>query len=285
MKRIQIVLVFIFLFFSTNAQLLWEISGNGLKNSSYIFATHPYVTINYLSYNSDLIKYFRQTQKVLCEFESGDFDGLKIIQRNAFIQSGKSIISILRGDDFEKVNEFFSQQAGFSLESVAMLKPQYIMSLYHERLARTIPENSDGIFSDAWFQWYAAENNKPVKGLESIETYLNYQTDTSSIETQTECILRTVNNSEAHQADFFRQIAFYKNGEIDSLLYTKHEKANTNYSISDRNQKRVLVIENELKQQSCFITVDAKSLTGEAGLLKKLINQGYLVSPVKLKSK
>ncbi|MBN2764836.1 MAG: TraB/GumN family protein [Paludibacteraceae bacterium] len=263
------------------AQLLWKISGKGLKNSSYIFATHPYVANTFLNNSDDLIKYFKQTKKVVCEFESGDFEGLKTIQENAFLSSGKSVISSINKDDFEIAATFFTQQAGFSLESVAALKPQYITALYHEQLARSIPGNSDGIFSDAWFQWYAAENNKAISGLESIEVYLKYENDTNSLEKQSARIIEMAKGHKAHKTEFIRQIELYKNGQTDSLYYSKSLTGSICFDMSERNQKRALVIENEAREHSCFITVDAKSLPGEAGLLNILKSKGFTITAVK----
>ena len=42
MKRIIILIFSLVIFFNIRAQLLWEISGNGLSKPSYMFGTHHF---------------------------------------------------------------------------------------------------------------------------------------------------------------------------------------------------------------------------------------------------
>lgn len=276
MKKTFLIITTLLIMNNLQAQHLWKISKGGLKNSSYIFATHPYVSSTFLDYKSDVFKYFNQTGKVLGEFDSQDFEGLKVIQQNAFLAGKKSLKFFMSEEDFRFADTFLSENAGFTLESVALLKPQFVLALYKEQLARTFPYNKDGIFLDAWFQWYASEKGKAVGGLENLGEYLKYSIDTTSIEKQVGEMLNVMKKNEAFKQLFTAEINEYKTGNIQALSQNDN-------ALYERNKKRAAVIENEIQKTSCFITVNAASLTGEHGLLKTLESKGFTVTTVELK--
>ena len=120
MKKTFLIITTLLILNNLQAQHLWKISNGGLKKSSYIFATHPYVSSTFLDYKSDVFKYFNQTGKVLGEFDSQDFEGLKVIQQNAFLAGKKSLKFFMSEEDFRFADTFLSENAGFTLESVAL---------------------------------------------------------------------------------------------------------------------------------------------------------------------
>lgn len=283
MKKIIFTLVAFVILSSLQAQHLWKISGNRLKKPSYIFATHPYVSSTFLDNKSDVFKYFKQTNKILGEFNSQDFEGLKVIQQNAFLSGKRTLQMYMNEDDFKFANAFLMQHAGFTLESVSLLKPQFVLALYYEQLARTLPENKEGLFLDAWFQWYAGEKGKVVGGLESIEEYLTYSIDTISIEKQTQKMLGIMKGNDAFKTNFRTQINEYKTGKMEDLYQDDNVNFLNNTVSAQRNLQRANVIENEIYNTTCFITINTASLQGENGLLKILESKGFKVSALELK--
>lgn len=276
MKNIIFIIIALVTTTSLQAQHLWKISNGGLKKPSYIFATHPYVSSNFLDSKSDVFKYFNQTTKVLGEFDSKDFEGIKVIQQNAFLDGKKSLKFFMSEEDFRLADTFLSENAGFTLESVALLKPQFVLELYYEQVARTLAENKDCIFLDAWFQWYASEKGKSVGGLESLGEYLKYSNDTTSITEQVDKMLNVMKKNDAFKQLFSTEIDEYKTGNVKALS----QKSNALY---ERNKQRAAVIDNEIRKTTCFITINAATLTGEHGLLKVLESKGFTVTAVELK--
>jgi hypothetical protein len=110
MKNIIFIIIALVTTTSLQAQHLWKISNGGLKKPSYIFATHPYVSSNFLDSKSDVFKYFNQTTKVLGEFDSKDFEGIKVIQQNAFLAGKKSLKFFMSEEDFRFADTFLSEK-------------------------------------------------------------------------------------------------------------------------------------------------------------------------------
>ena len=89
-------------------------------------------------------------------------------------------------------------------------------------------------------------------------------------------MLNVMKKNEAFKQLFTAEINEYKTGNIQALSQNDN-------ALYERNKKRATVIENEIQKTSCFITVNAATLTGENGLLKTLESKGYTVTAVELK--
>ena len=89
-------------------------------------------------------------------------------------------------------------------------------------------------------------------------------------------MLNVMKKNEAFKQLFTAEINEYKTGNIHALSQNDN-------ALYERNKKRATVIENEIQKTSCFITVNAATLTGENGLLKTLESKGYTVTAVELK--
>lgn len=68
MKKLLSFVILFLLLLPANAQLLWKISGNGLKKSSYLFGTHHLVPISFLDSIPKVYKCFNRSEVVVSEF-------------------------------------------------------------------------------------------------------------------------------------------------------------------------------------------------------------------------
>ena len=67
MKRILTLLALSLLCLTSNAQLVWKISGNGIKNPSYILGTHHGCPFNYCDSIPGLMKAFDKVDHIIGE--------------------------------------------------------------------------------------------------------------------------------------------------------------------------------------------------------------------------
>ena len=79
MKRIIFSFLFFCFIFGLQAQLLWKISGNKLKQPSYLFGTHHLVTSDYLDSIPNIYKSFNSTNVVVGEMLMNDIDAAQKI--------------------------------------------------------------------------------------------------------------------------------------------------------------------------------------------------------------
>ena len=73
MKRILTILALSLLCLISNAQLLWKISGNGIKEPSYILGTHHGCPFTYCDSIPGLMKVHAQVDNVIGEINMIEF--------------------------------------------------------------------------------------------------------------------------------------------------------------------------------------------------------------------
>ena len=73
MKRILTILALSLLCLTSNAQLLWKISGNGIKEPSYILGTHHGCPFTYCDSIPGLMKVHAQVDNVIGEINMIEF--------------------------------------------------------------------------------------------------------------------------------------------------------------------------------------------------------------------
>lgn len=65
---------------SANAQLLWKISGNGLKQPSYVFGTHHFAPLNIVDSIPQLLTTLRSIDQVCGEIVMDDMQTPAVMQ-------------------------------------------------------------------------------------------------------------------------------------------------------------------------------------------------------------
>jgi len=110
-----ITCLFTALGFSQNGNsLLWEISGNGLKEPSYIYGTIHFICEDDYSINEKVKKAVANADVFVAEWNFGNVDNLKEFQ-NAY----KSTIPLkerLSANEYEKFVDVFNQNSKFLFE-------------------------------------------------------------------------------------------------------------------------------------------------------------------------
>ncbi len=90
MKKKLLLCLFLTLPLLGNAQLLWEISGNHLKQKSYLFGSHHLVPISFLDSIKGIYPAFNSCENVVGEIILDDPSVIKKLQQAAVITTGKT---------------------------------------------------------------------------------------------------------------------------------------------------------------------------------------------------
>ena len=175
MKRYLIGLIVIIFGFSTiQAQLLWEISGNHLKQKSYLFATHHLVPISILDSVPGVYKAFNRTQCVVGEIVANDPTMINKMTEAAQIPSYTSISNLLSPEEYHQVDSALQAVAKLNLSALERLKPAMISNIYVMSLYNTVyPKENQDWQLDSFFQQIAEKKQIPIVGLESIDKQID----------------------------------------------------------------------------------------------------------------
>ena len=280
---------FLMLFFSctvalAHAQkensLLWEISGNGLQQPSYLYGTiHLICKDDY--FMSNVVKQkFSSAQQVFLEMDMDDPKMQMKMMKLAALPSGQSLKKIF-GDSFPMVDSFFKEKAGMGLIVFNGFKPMMVMSMLTlKMLPCTETESYENNFIAL-----AKEQKKDIQGLETIEDQMQvFDNIPDSIEAAN--IIKMVKEFNEQSKQFADMVKVYKQQNIQELFQQIHSSPDLMNAQDDlltkRNKNWIPVMENAMKQGSGFFAVGAGHLGGDIGLITLLRKAGYKVTPVKL---
>lgn len=229
-------------------ELLWEISGNGLKEKSYLFGS------------------LHSNDKRLFNLSDSTYFALNAV--------GKIV---LETDVFYIFDEWDTRQEDVKVFYDNEGNP-YTSS---KESTKTLYGDEDGMpqFLDAYFQQYCYNAGKKFDFLESVDYQLNIFSEIPSPKLKNisiETFLATKDN----------MVDLYLKGDIYAL--SEMLKVNLSVYpglyqklITDRNINMVNKLDSLLKNETLFCAVGAGHLAGGQGMINLLRSKGYKVRQVK----
>ena len=285
MKKILCFLALCLGFFSTSTSqeleksLLWEISGNGLKESSFLYGT-IHMTCD-ASLDDDVKKAMKETKLLVLELDMDDPSMQMNMMKGLYMKDGKTIKDFVTEDDYKTISKFVKEELGMPLEALANIKPFFISAMFYPKLLGC-PVQS---YEEALMK-VAHEQNEEVLGLETIEEQLHVF-DEIPYEDQAADLLRSAKDSLAYDKESFaKMIKLYDSEDIEALDEMMKDDKNLSTSkhrdkmLDNRNKNWISKIEAFSKKQPTFFGVGAGHLAGENGVIKLLRKAGYTVKAV-----
>jgi uncharacterized protein YbaP (TraB family) len=284
MKRNFIILVLIIISATSYGQLVWKISGNGLKKTSYIFASHPLIPVIYLDSVPGLYKAFNECGTVISEINLNTIDATNRLQQAATIPGKKYMSDYLSKDTFDLVDKELRDNLKIGLKEMSAMRPELILEFYKQELFKQLTGISDDAQSDSYFQQIAEEKGKKVIGLESIESYVKSLIANRSVQSEAKILAQRVMHKDELSKELLSINNLYRKGKINDLYLLSVKDRYTANSENDYNSKQVADWIKQLPaiiyNKSCFITLDVKYIAGPEGLIERLQKMGFKVRPV-----
>ena len=289
MKKTILLFITVIIAVSTiQAQLLWKITGNGLKHPSYLFGTHHLIPIQFLDSVPGLFKAFNESETVVGEMVLNNLDASVKIQQAAIMPNHKKISDLLTEQEYKFVDNELKTTLKFGLKEVSIMNPSLILTMYEMEKYKKLTGFSDDKQSDSYFQLVAMEKEKKVLGLETIEQQIALLFGNGSLERQAKVLVESMRKKDDMLKEMISLNKLYKAGKLNDLhLLSKGKGAITDMTdeefrrmADDRNADWITKLPKMLKESSCFIAVGALHLPGQNGLLKLLEKEGYKLSPV-----
>ena len=146
MKRILTILALSLMCITSNAQLVWKISGNGIKKPSYILGTHHGCPFTYCDSIPGLMKAFDKVDNIIGEINMIELaemspERMQKMQAMMMMPADTSLLSLFSTEEAAKVNEWLGKKMGASLEMLSVMKPMTIMvTVQNKEMMEVIPE-------------------------------------------------------------------------------------------------------------------------------------------------
>ncbi len=281
MKKFYFVLILCLVAHLSQAQLLWEISGNGLEQPSYLFGTIHMIPKNDYFFTDAMQKAFDSSEQLVLEadmFNLSLADKLKLAGE-MFLPQGTTLQDYMEAERYAAMRQLFADSLGIKAKKLdkkySRIKPFFLSALLLQEYVgktRTYEEELNQA---------AKKQGMLVQGLETV-AYQMGLANSLSIEEQLEGM-----DDMASYRQYASLVAAYKQQDLNQLLQLSEEEYESEAGqafmadfVHTRNADWVPKIEAFIKDRPTFIAVGALHLPGEKGVLDLLKGQGYTVKPL-----
>jgi uncharacterized protein YbaP (TraB family) len=253
--------------------LLWEVSGNGLAKSSYLYGTiHMICEADYFV-SEKTKKALDAADQLVLEVNLSDEKELANMQQLAL---GKEPLDKkLTPEQLSTLDGILKESTGMNIQQVNSLSLVSVMSLIFMKTFGC----ADLKFYELEFIKQAKKRPMEIGGLESIKSqfeilenaYTNDEMIVMLEEAVKEGASPLVGNYKSENIE-----AIFKNTTSEKLMNQRNRMA----MLDTRNGNWVKQMPELMKKQSVFFAVGAAHLAGEEGVINLLRKAGYKVKPV-----
>lgn len=284
MKKIFISFLTLLTGFSFSQELekslLWKISGNGLKEPSYLFGT-IHATCN-AKLDENTLKALDETKQLFLELDMDDKSMQMQMLKHMKMNDGTKLSTLLTAEEFKIVDDFLKKNMNMSAKTFDTFKPFMVSTML-------LPKLLDCEFQsvESELMKVTKEQEEEVFGLEKMEDQMKVF-DAIPYKTQAEELLKTAKGDLSNEKDEFKKmLVIYEEKDIEGMLKMMNESDNKITSenqdvlLNDRNKNWIPIIIQTIKDKPTFFGVGAGHLAGEEGVIKLLLKQGFKVEAVK----
>ena len=269
--------------------ILWEISGNNLKKPSYLFGTFHLLNQDYLASLKGWQDKFNQTNVVVGEIVM-DSSKMQLLI-SSMMMTDNTLDKLLSPDEYSKTAAFLKDVSGLDLQMFNTFKPGALSAfLTIMAWAKSNPGayNPQKVGMDIHFQSLGKQQNKELKGLETMEQQSQLLFDNISIERQIEMLVAMVEDKDKTISEISKMDRCYRAQDLICLqesMYSKEwnfTEEDMNRLIHDRNKAWIPQLVTIMEKDPAFIAVGAGHLPGKEGVINLLRDKGYKVKMVEM---
>jgi uncharacterized protein len=263
-----------------NNTLLWEVSGNGLQHSSFLFGTFHLMCKEDIHFSNQLKEAIKASDEIYMELDMDDPSTLLGGMLYMNMKDGKKLADLYTPEEYKKLQTYFNDSLHTPIMLLQRAKPYFLVALLYPKMMNC---SSPAGVEEGLLQ-IAKEDKKEIKGLETVEFQASVF-DSIPYEWQAKELLKNIDSFSINKKEFDDMISLYKSQQLDSMqsMLIKSEFGSEQYEdllLNDRNKKWVKELKEIMKKESVFVAVGAGHLTGEQGLISLLKKEGFKVEPL-----
>jgi hypothetical protein len=271
-----------------NPGVFYAVTGNGLKDTSYLFGTYHLIKSSYLDDKPAVQYAFSRAKGVVVEVI---IDSSQLADANAMsLLKEKKLTDLLDKNFSDSLDTELKQQIGAGIDQFNVLKPMTVMlTLSMVQLMKDNRELMDkytGSPLDVSFADKGRENGKTITPMETILEQMELLFNRISDEKQAETLKLFIRNKTENVRLGNELLKAYFNNDL-AAMYKIYEdgisiSGDMDYLVKERNNNWMKVLPSLMKKQSQFIAAGALHLAGPDGLVKQLQQMGFKVTAINL---
>jgi uncharacterized protein len=260
---------------------LYEISGNGLAQPSYIYGTIHIICKDDFVMTEATKQKFSETQQVYLEIDMDDPKMMPEMMESMYMTDGSTLKTLMSEADYQKVSRFFKDSLKTNIGTMNKMKPFVLSSMTIPKLI-ACPSQS----YEETFMKMAKSENKEVLGLETVQEQFG-ALDKMGMKKQADLMLvKMIENWNDGKQELKQLISDYKNQDVEAMFedMTKSKTMDAEFEndlLANRNQNWIPKIQKITKEKPTFFAVGAGHLGGKKGVISLLREAGFTVKAVK----
>lgn len=281
MKKIYPLLLILSITIKAQVQenaLLWQISGNNIKQPSFLFGTIHMLCPEDFNISDSIRSTLNRTLKLYLEIDMDDASiMIKTVQLSMLKQG--SIKELMSAEAYTRLERFMKDTIGMPMMMLNRMKPFTLLSLLYTKI---LPCQKPESYEQRLLE--IAKNRKmEVLGLEKLEdqfAVFDQIPDTAEVS----MIMEMIDNYEAQRTEFAKMVLLYNKRDLNGLatmINGSPEMAGfEDLLLINRNRNWIPIMEKAMAAQPTFFAVGAGHLPGQNGVIELLRKAGYSVTPV-----
>jgi uncharacterized protein YbaP (TraB family) len=276
----KLLLYFLCLSGFSQAQLLYQISGNGLTEASYLYGTIHILPKDKFELSNSLKRAFDASTTIAMEVDLDMSGAEKIaLAQKVLLPDGKTLKDFMAAQDYLQLKAYCIDSLQWSeskFERSSKLKPMFFSSVL-------IQENMSNMASyEMEFNKMAKKKKKETIGLETIEFQLGLF-DQLPMQTQVDMLKQ---DYKSDMKNYDTLLACYLREDLETLgkLMAEETSAYPEFNellLVQRNKSWIAPMRAQMQKESTFFGVGAAHLSGPDGVVALLRAQGFTVTAIK----
>jgi uncharacterized protein YbaP (TraB family) len=261
--------------------LLYEISGNGLPQPSYIYGTIHIICKDDFVMNEATKQKFSETQQIYLELDMDDPKMMPEMMKSMYMTDGSTLKTLMSEFDYQKVSQFFKDSLKTNIGMMDKMKPFVLSSMTIPKLIACPSQSYEETFVKM-----AKNENKEVLGLETVQEQFGAM-DKMGMKKQADLMLvKMIENWNDGKQELKQLITDYKNQDVEALYADMADSKTMDAEfegslLENRNKNWISKIKTITKEKPTFFAVGAGHLGGKKGVIALLRNEGFTVKAVK----
>lgn len=283
----------------SQAQILYRISGKGLKSPSYIVGTYHLAPSSFADSIPGMRQAVEQTNQVCGELDMMDAfkpENTAKLLKAQMLPEGTTLSSLLTAEQLERLNALLLDVMGsnlndetFAAQMDKMTPTALSTTLSLQSYIKRTESFNPMELIDNYFQMLALQNGKAIKGFETVDFQMGILFG-ESLEKQVNDLMCMVDHFEETDEMVNRITTAYFSQNLKQIEEAMEEESKVECGTTDEDEDRLINNRNSnwlemmpsmMTEQPTLFVVGAGHLCGEKGVLKLLEKAGYTVEGVK----